>query len=202
MDNLSDSYRQPRTIQLSPDSLVFINGSNILETPEGEPFDIRQDITTVTTSLNIDSVPGTANFTISYPEHRQGKKKYQNLKIMSEVVIYFRGRFQKQKKDNKGAVVTGEYFYPYYQSFWGVIVAITESYSDGVHTLQVSCADILRWWEITNITVNPSLMASAEGLKNYLNKLGLNEKDTKMFIDGLSTVDKNGKIYKCSVSEN
>ena len=63
---LDDVYRQPETVQLSPDALVFINGSNLLSDPEGNSFDVRQDITEINTSLSTDSVPGTASFTISF----------------------------------------------------------------------------------------------------------------------------------------
>jgi hypothetical protein len=181
---LNKNYRQPETVQLSPDALVFINGSNLLTDPEGNTFDIRQDITEINISLNVDA-QGTASFTISYPEHSGGKigqGKYANLKVMSEIVIYFRGRFQKEEK------------FPYYQSFWGVVSAITENYSDGVHTLSVSCADILRWWQITNVTINPSLLATRENISSYLQKnYGLNPDGVKAFLDGLPVKDKSGR---------
>jgi hypothetical protein len=181
---LDESYRQPETVQLAPDAIVFINGSNLLTDPLGNKFDIRQDITEINTSLNVDS-QGTANFTISYPEHsggRLGIKKYANLKIMSEVVIYFRGRFLKDDK------------YPYYQAFWGIISGITEAYSDGVHTLSVSCADILRWWQITNITINASVLATRENIVSYLNKnYGIEKEDCLAFLKGLAVFTKKGR---------
>jgi hypothetical protein len=179
---LSNAYRQPETVQLSPDALVFINGSNLLVDTEGNTVDIRQDITEISTSLSTDQSPGSANFTISYPEHsggRRGMSKYKNLMMMSEVVIYFRGRFLKQDpKDSKKTK------YPYYQAFWGVISAITENYSDGVHTISVSCADILRWWQITNMVINPSLLSTTEQLDTYLDLLGVDKKDKKTFLSG------------------
>lgn len=182
-NQLNDLYRQPETVQLSPDALLFINGSNLLTNPnDGEQFDIRQDITEINTSLAIDSVPGTASFTISYPEHQggrystvsSGKSKYASLKIMSEIEIYFRGRFLK--------TIEGEKKYPYYRAFWGVVTAITENYSDGIHTISVSCADILRWWQITNTVLNPSIMGSTESLKGYLKNIGINDKDVAKFL--------------------
>lgn len=185
MENLNNSYRQPETLQLAPDALVFINGSNLLEDSEGKVFDIREDITEISTSLSVDTVPGTANFTISLPEHsggRVGFKKYENLKVMSEVVIYFRGRFLKNGK------------YPYYQAFWGMISAITENYNDGVNTLSVSCVDILRWWEITNIVINPSLLATRENLHGYLhNVFGIEKEDVKAFLNGETIKNIDGK---------
>jgi len=183
-NTLSQIFRQVETVQLAPDALVFINGSNLLTDPEGKTIDIRQDITEINTSLDIDSVPGTAGFTISYPEHQGGRyttlssgvSKYSNLKVMSEIEIYFRGRFLKVKN--------GEKKYPYYRAFWGVITAITESYNDGIHTISVSCADILRWWQITNATINPSILATGENLPSYLIKLGIKKEDIQGFLKG------------------
>lgn len=181
---LNDTYRQPETVQLSPDALLFINGSNMVSDPEGKKFDIRQDITEINTSLSVDSSPGTASFTISFPEHQGGRfttissgmSKYSSIKVMSEVEIYFRGRFLKE--------INGEKKYPYYRSFWGMISAITENYSDGMHTISVSCADILRWWNITTASINPSILATQESLTSYLLKIGMDSEDIKSFIIG------------------
>lgn len=183
-NTLSQVFRQVETVQLAPDALVFINGSNLLTDPLGNTIDIRQDITEINTSLDIDSAPGTAGFTIAYPDHQGGRyttlasgvSKYSNLKLMSEIEIYFRGRFLKEKN--------GEKKYPYYRAFWGVITAITESYNDGMHTISVSCADILRWWQITNATINPSILATGESLPSYLVKLGIEKEDIQSFLKG------------------
>ena len=196
MDNqsvLNDSYRQPETLQLAPDALLFINGSNLIEDPDGKPFDVRQDITEISTNLGIDSVPGTANFTISYPSHsggRSGLTKYQNLKIMSEIEIYFRGRFPKK-------VGPQVFRYPYYQAFWGMISSISQNYSDGVNTISVSCVDILRWWQITNLTVNSSLMAIAQdsNFTSYLiNNFKMDPTEAAKFVNGLPSKAQNRNI--------
>jgi len=200
-NQINNIYRQPETVQLAPDSLVFINGSNLLSDSQGNKFDIRQDITEISTSLSVDSVPGTANFTISYPEHNGGRfktvnsgaSKYSSLKIMSEVEIYFRGRFLKTI-DNKKK-------YPYYRAFWGVVTALTENYSDGMHTISVSCADILRWWQITNTIMNPSIMGSTESISGYLKNIGMESKDIAKFLKGDSvevggrTISITGNIF-------
>lgn len=192
-DPLSNMYRQPETVQLAPDALVFINGSNMLTDPNGVKFDIRQDITDINTSLSVDTVPGTASFTISYPEHQGGRfctlasgmSRYSNLKIMSEVEFYFRGRFPKED-------ATGKEKHPYYKAFWGVITALTENYSDGVHTISVSCADILRWWQIANAVINPSILATQETLESHLLKMGMKSSDIALFLKG-KTVTLNGR---------
>lgn len=200
---LNDVYRQPETVQLAPDALVYINGSNMLKDSEGNQVDIRQDITEINTSLSVDTCPGTASFTISYPDHRGGRysskssndnndshslssgfSKYSNLKIMSEVEIYFRGRFLKE--------INGEKKYPYYKAFWGVVTALTENYNDGIHTISVSCADILRWWQISNAAINPSILATQENLPQYLKNMGMSSEDIQAFLKG-KTVQLNGR---------
>jgi len=181
---LNNNYRQPETVQLVPDALVYINGTNMLKDPDGKEVDIRQDITDISTSLNIDSVPGTANFTISYPEHSGGRfwgvSKYSGLVVMAEVNIYFRGRFTKEVEENGKKINK----YPYYSAFWGVVTSIAENYTDGVHTISVSCADILRWWQITNTVINPSLISTQESLKSYLLKLKMDPNDITAFLNG------------------
>lgn len=148
--------RQVDTIQLAPDALVFINGSNTIKDANGDVYQIRNDITELNTSANVDSPPGTAGFTISLPDHsirRDGSSNYKSLQIMSEIEIYFKGRFPKEKTD-------GTLLYPYYPAFWGVITSISENYSDGVQTIQVSCADMLRWWQITSFVINPAAISA------------------------------------------
>jgi hypothetical protein len=203
---LNPGYRQPETVQLAPDALVFINGSNMMQDPEGKVFDIRQDITDIETSLSTEQ-QGTAGFTISYPSTsggREGQSKYKNLLIMSEVMIYFRGRFLKksqstQQKQFVGPQLQvvppeGPIIYPYYQAFWGIITSITENYNDGVNTISVSCADILRWWQITNITVNPSLLSSVDSLKRFLTKnYGVSKTDFALLEKGLKSKDGAGR---------
>jgi hypothetical protein len=198
---LTDGYRQPETVQLAPDALLFINGSNLMQDSEGNTFDIRQDITEIETNLSTEQSPGTAGFTISYPSTsggREGQSKYKNLLIMSEVMIYFRGRFLKQTQSTQQVAILyaekTQIQYPYYQAFWGVITSITENYSDGVNTISVSCADILRWWQITNITINPSLLSSIDSFKKYLVKyLNVSSTDADNFILGLKSKDTSGR---------
>jgi len=144
-------FKQVETVQLAPDALVFINGSDTVKDEHGEVYQIRNDISDLSADLDIAS-QGTASFTIVMPDHsirRFADRRYNALRLMSEIEIYFKGRFPKTMAD-------GRIFYPYYPCFWGILTSINESYSDGQHMISVTCADILRWWEITNIAINPS----------------------------------------------
>ena len=187
MANKEPPYRQPETVQIAPDALVFINGSETVVDDKGNTYEIRNDITDVSVSLNIDSTPGTANFSISLPDHsirRFGDFRYNSLKIMSEVEIYYKGRFPH---DETGA-------YPYYPAFWGVIISIVENYSDGTHTITVSCADILRWWQITQISMNPSAFATVASYGEEIKKADVNKdvENEEDFADGKQHIRKDG----------
>ena len=189
-------FRQADSDQIAPDVLIFINGDDKLVDTDGNTFDIRNDITSVNTSLDVESVPGTAGFTITLPDHivqrftaertfKETKRKFifRNLKLMSEVEIYFKGRFPKERDD-------GSLEYPYYPSFWGIITNIVENYNDGVNTIQVSCADILRWWQITNVTINPSAVANND---EYLNSIGLANSDKLDYLNGKTVINDQGE---------
>lgn len=190
MTNREPVFKQAEADQLAPDALIFINGNDKLTDEDGNTYDIRNDITDFNTSANVDQAPGTAGFTISLPDHeiprsteesniltdRESKKQfiYRNLSIMSEVEIYFKGRFPRKRED-------GSRWYPYYPAFWGIISSISENYSDGVHSIQVSCADMLRWWEITNVVLQASISASTT---DYFAELGVEDEDLKAFLEG------------------
>ena len=184
-------FREVETVQLAPDALVFINGDEKLADKDGNIYYVRNDITDVNTSLNIDSVPGTAGFTITIPDHKiqrysndkvidaDTKKSilYQALKIMSEVEMYMKGRFPQEKE---GGILK----YPYYPVFWGIVTSVSESYSDGVHTISVSCADILRWWQITQVNMSPSIVSSPA--KNFVEYPQLPKDQKESFTNGKS----------------
>jgi len=187
---MNQGYRQIETVQLAPDALILINGENTIDDGSGHVFELRNDITEINTSLSTESSPGTASFTISIPDHDSRRAEiiaYRSICVMSEVEIYFRGRFLKKYSGQPDK-------YPYYQAFWGVIIAITENYNDGVHTISVTCNDILRWWAIANVTINPSLLASTETLKSYMTKtLKISNADYEKFLAGTVIKDKGGR---------
>lgn len=178
-------FRQAKSAQLAPDALLFINGSDKLKDDNENVYELRNNITDINVSLNIESTPGTASFTISIPDHsirRSGDIRFDGLTLMSEVEIYFKGRFPN-----------GDGIFPYYPAFWGLIISLVENYSDGVHTISVSCADILRWWEITEVVINPSLISAAEAQKFLTEIKGIPKKDHARYLRGELVKDSNGR---------
>ena len=90
-------FKQVETVQLAPDALVFINGSDTVKDEHGEVYQIRNDISDLSADLDIAS-QGTASFTIVMPDHsirRFADRRYNALRLMSEIEIYFKGRFPK-----------------------------------------------------------------------------------------------------------
>jgi hypothetical protein len=151
-------YKQVPVIQLAPDAIVFINGSETVTDDNGNKYEIRNDISDLSSELNTESVPGSASFTISMPDHsirRLNETRYDSLIVMSEIEIYMKGRFPVENDD-------GTLVYPYYHTFWGMITSVIENYSDGIHTIQVSCVDILRWWELTNFITSTAVVGAEQ----------------------------------------
>jgi hypothetical protein len=184
-DLFNQGNRQVETIQVAPDGFVIVNGSTTVSNG-GDTYDIRNDITEINTSLSIEAVPGSAFFTLSIPSYDTNKlKAYKGMQVMSEIEMYLRGRFLKKSE-------TGSDYYPYYCAFWGIITSVTENYNEGIHTINVSCADILRWWQVTNININPSLLGSTESLEKYLHAVfDMSHKD---YLDYIGTLMTNGSV--------
>ena len=47
----------------------------------------------------------------------------------------------------------------YYPIFWGLVTEVGTSFSGGEHTVTIQCADILKWWEICKMNINPAFTA-------------------------------------------
>ncbi|MFA5732779.1 MAG: hypothetical protein WC934_12350 [Acidithiobacillus sp.] len=155
----SISYKYPNTIRLAPDCLLFINGSSTLKFGDGSVRNFKNDVLNVNVSNSIDASPSTANFDIFAPLHNIDGKIDDPyfidgeciLKPMMEVEIYMKGRFSSD----------------YFPVFWGLIGSISENYSDGSRSLSISCSDILRWWQLTNVNIKPSA-TSAQYTNNVM----------------------------------
>ena len=152
---------------MSPDYKIFINGLDALPTTDTELMgppepptiqnpithrSIIHDVTGADISMSIESVPGTANFTLRVPRHQPEASAYIRggeitITPMMEIHIYLRGRFN----DQTNAPL-------YYLAFWGIVSTVQEQYSDGNHSITVQCSDILRWWEITKTMVSPTAL--------------------------------------------
>lgn len=146
-------------ITIAPDAYVCIQGETyIIGCGEcRKQINFNQYLTSVSTEASVDSPPGSASLSLTIPDTDINDFYAENELIiipMMEVEIYIKGYFLI------GGVPQ------YYKSFWGVISSVTKSWSNGVTTVSVSCKDILRWWELTMIKVNPSFLDSQGGTPN------------------------------------
>ena len=144
-------YAKPTVVQ-APDARVFINGEQDIQ---GCPschrrFDLGNYITSVTINLDVDSAPGSASVSLSMPKHALDDIMVDGVCVISpmmEIEVYGKGFFLVEGMPQ------------YYPIFWGLITGVTDSYSGGAYTIEIACADILKWWEICRMNINPAFTA-------------------------------------------
>lgn len=127
-------------------------------------------ITQISTEGSVDSPPGSATVSLSIPDTEVNNFYVDDQFIivpMMEIELYAKGYY------TVGGVPQ------YYKIFWGLVSTVTQSWSNGVTTIQLSCKDILRWWELTNVTVNPAFLdpfgSSSGGYQLFQNQFaGMN----------------------------
>ena len=137
------------TVVQKPDTIVKLNGElDLLGCPScRKRVDWNKYITSVQTDLNIESCPGSATISMSVPAHSVDDVFYEGeilITEMMEVEIFDKGAF----------LVEG--LPQYYPTFWGMVVDVTTAYSAGVYTINITCADILKWWELCQMNINPA----------------------------------------------
>ncbi len=106
-------------------------------------------ITGISTEASVDSPPGSATINLSIPDTDVNDFFVDGQLIiipMMEVEIYAKGYF----------LVGG--FPQYYRIFWGLVSSVSKSWSGGTTSVTINCKDILRWWELTNVTINPAFI--------------------------------------------
>lgn len=140
------------TVVTAPDAMVFINGEvDIIGCPSCKKrFDFGKYITQIQVDLSLDSVPGNASITMSIPRHVVDDFYFDGVPLvtpMMEVEIFAKGYYLLEGLPQ---------FYPI---FWGMITEVSDSYSGGEHTVTLHCADILKWWEICRMNINPAFTA-------------------------------------------
>lgn len=137
------------TIKQAPDVLVFINGELDLQ---GCPqcrrrIDINKYVNSVSVQLSVDSAPGSASVNLHVPRHSLDDFIVDGdciLTPMMEVEIFSKGAFLVEGVPQ------------YYPIFWGLITEVGRSFSEGVHSFTVQCADILKWWDLCKMNINPA----------------------------------------------
>jgi len=141
------------TVVTAPDAIVYINGStDIIGCADCKRrFDFNKYITSVQVDLNVDSPPGSASINMSIPRHSVDDFYFDGNPLivpMMEVEIFAKGYF----------VIEG--LPQYYPIFWGMVTEVSDSFSGGEHSFSVNCADILKWWELCKMNINPAFTQS------------------------------------------
>lgn len=142
------------TVVHAPDALVYINGeSDIIGCPScRRSFDINRYVTNISVDLNVDSPPGSASVSLSIPRHAIDTFFFERKPLvteMMEIEIYAKGFFLVEGVPQ------------YYPIFWGLITEVQDNFSGGEHTVSLSCNDILKWWELCRMNINPAFTAAA-----------------------------------------
>lgn len=152
-------------ITTAPDCLVYLNGE--LSLPSGGNPGRRINIQPLVTSINvqagIEQSPGGCQISMHVPTHylddffRGGRPI---LTTMMEVKVYMKGYF----------LVGGA---PrYYPVFWGVTTSVSQSWSGGTQTVDLSCQDMLYWWTIQRINDGASLLGLPKAKQGDMNRMG------------------------------
>jgi hypothetical protein len=161
-----------QTVVTAPDAIVYFNGgAEIAGCPDcNRTFDFNKFITSITIDLSVDSVPGSASIQMAVPRHTVDDFMFNGnpvIQPMMEVEIYAKGYYLLEGIPQ------------YYPVFWGLVTEVNDAYSSGAHTVSISCADILKWWEVCKMNINPALTSpSPKGLSLFGNTFsGMNPYD-------------------------
>lgn len=135
-------------VSLTPDVYVAIQGeTSVIACGEcRRPVDLNRYVTAVNTEANVDSpAQGSATITLSVPDTDINEFYVDGRLViisMMEIEVFAKGYY------SIGGVPQ------YYRTFWGLVSSVTKNWSNGVTTINLSCRDILRWWELTNFATN------------------------------------------------
>lgn len=140
------------TVVTAPDAVVYINGEpDIVSCPTCKKrFDLSKYITSIQVDLNVDSPPGSASINLSIPRHIIDDFMFNGVPILSpmmEIEIFAKGYYLLEGLPQ------------YYPIFWGLVTEVSDNYSGGEHTVTIQCADILKWWELCKMNINPAYTA-------------------------------------------
>jgi hypothetical protein len=141
--------------RLYRDYRVVIGGSSILrKTVEGKEYlrNINDDVTSISINYNIDAPPATCDIELQSPRHkREGEEQsyttHAGLLIndFDEIIVYAKNRFA----DSLGEI--GEQ-----EVFRGIVTRIVDSGTGNDHKISLNCSDLLYWWKIMRMNINPS----------------------------------------------
>jgi hypothetical protein len=149
------------TVVTAPDAIVYINGQPDMMACSDcrRRFDLNKYITSIQVDLSIDN-SGSASVNLSIPRHTVDDFYVDGVPIVSpmmEIEIYAKGYYLV------GGVPQ------YYPIFWGLVTEVSDSYSGGEHTVSISCADILKWWDLCRLNINAAYTQPAGQLgRDYI----------------------------------
>lgn len=154
-------------VTITADAYVSIQGeTTVIGCGEcRREVNINRYLTGVSTEASVDSPPGSATVTLSVPD-----LDVNDFYVDGELVII---PMMEIEIFAKGYYTVGG-FPQYYRIFWGIVSNVSKNWSNGVTTITIACKDILRWWEVTNIVLNPAFLggegSSAGGYQLFQNQ--------------------------------
>lgn len=175
-----------QVVRHTPDCLVYVNGDTFI--PGCPNCNGRVDLQQYITQVSVDpSTQPPASASISMHVPRQAAQNLWRdgdfvLHPGLEINIYMRGYFPVQGVlSNVSAEETGgvdpskAMVYPYYHVFHGVVTEVSHEYSGTDHTVSMSCADLLHFWQYMRMSTNASYLgARPSNSKNRMSFVGHN----------------------------
>ena len=138
-------------VTLTPDVYVSLQGqTTVIACGQcNSTININSYLTGISTEASTDSPPGSATINLTIPDN-----DVNNFYVDGQLVII---PMMEVEIFAKGYYLQGG-FPQYYRIFWGIVSTITKDWSGGSTTVSIQCKDILRWWEVTNVTSNTALL--------------------------------------------
>ena len=163
--NAQEVYRH------TPDAMVYFNGDTAIPgCPTcGGRIDLQPYITSVSVDPSVNPI-ATASISMQIPKHFGDTIFRDNnllLRTGLEVHIYMRGYFPVKgmyagvtPQESGGVNIQNAVMNPYYLVFHGVVTSVSADYSGGEHTVSMSCADLLHFWQYQRMSTNASLFGA------------------------------------------
>jgi len=120
-----------------------------------QKISFKSGITNMSVGFATNPGSGTCSLTYVCPQYHSLNQSFyidqpNGTKVpffssMMEVQVFAKGRFMR--KDGEDLVPA------YYPVFWGFITTVNESYNSSETTFNITCRDMLGWWEYQNVNV-------------------------------------------------